>query len=108
MKDKIFTMLGFAQKSGNLVTGENTVEIYLKKGKVSLLIISEDASENTKKKFTNMCNSLGIQCVIFGTREELSISIGKFNRPVLGIVNKKFSRRIKELIDEINEKETSQ
>ena len=100
MKDKIYNMLGFAQNSGNLVTGENTCEIYLNKGKVTLLIISHDASDNSKKKFINKCENLGVTYRIFGTRDEISQSIGKFNRPIVGITNKKFSRKIIELIDE--------
>lgn len=102
MKDKIYTMLGFAQKSGNLVTGENTCEIYLNKRKISLLIISDDASENSKKKFVGKCEAQGVNYRVFGNRDEISHSIGKSNRPIVGVTNKKFSRKLIELIDEDN------
>lgn len=97
MQNKLLTMLGFAIKSGNLVSGENTVEIFMPKRKVSLLIIAEDASENTKDKFVSMAERYNVPYLIYGTREELSHAIGKFNRTVIGLTNKKFSREIKRI-----------
>lgn len=101
MQSKLLTMLGFAQKSGNLYSGENTVELYLPKRKISLIIITTDASENTKKKFVELADRYKIQYIIFSTAEELSQAIGKYNRVILGVSNKKFSREIKRIHDEI-------
>lgn len=101
MLNKLLTMLGFAQKSGNLYSGENTVELYLPKKKVSLVIIATDASDNTKEKFRDLSLKHNIQCITLGTKEELSQSIGKYNRAVYGVTNKKFSREIKRIHDEI-------
>jgi len=102
MKNKIFTLLGFAQKSGNLLTGENTCELYLKKKKVVLMIVSEDASENTVKKMVSHSRKYGVPLYQFGTRDELSVSIGKANRAVIGIKDNGFAKKIVELLSQMN------
>jgi ribosomal protein L7Ae-like RNA K-turn-binding protein len=94
MQNKLLTMLGFAQKSGNLVTGENTVEMYLPRKKISLVIITTDASENTRQRFISMSERFQVPYIIWGDREILSHAIGKYNRAVYGVTNKKFSREI--------------
>lgn len=99
MQNKLLSMLGFAQKSGNLVTGENTIELFLPKKKISLLIITEDASMNTKERFVAEANRYQVPYIIWGDREILSHAIGKNNRAVYGITNKKFSREIKKLFE---------
>lgn len=99
MQSKFYTMLGFAQKSGNLVTGENTVELYLPKKKISLVIIAEDASDNTKNKFVQMSTRFQIPYIIVGSRETLSHAIGKCNRAVYGVSNKKFSRELRKIYE---------
>lgn len=99
MQNKLLSMLGFAQKSGNLVTGENTVELYLPKKKISLVIITEDASDNTKDRFIQLSERYQVPYIVWGNREILSHAIGKNNRAVYGVSNKKFSREIKRLYE---------
>lgn len=101
MQNKLLSMLGFAIKSGNLISGENTVEMFLPKKKISLLIIAADASDNTKDKFVSMAERFNVPYIIYGEREVLSHAIGKFNRAVIGITNKKFSREIKKIFESL-------
>lgn len=93
--------MGFAQKSGNMVSGENTVELYIPKKKVSLVIITEDASENTRQRFISMAERYQVPYIIWGDREILSHAIGKYNRAVYGVTNKKFSREILKLFESL-------
>ncbi|CDF57951.1 L7Ae/L30e/S12e/Gadd45 family ribosomal protein [Thermobrachium celere] len=88
MDSKLYNFLGLIQKSGNLTSGDDGVEIDIKKGKCKLLIISEDASENTRKKFQNMANNYGVPYVIFGTKDDIGHFIGKSMRSVLSIKDK--------------------
>ena len=53
--DKALSMLGLAARAGRIVSGEFTVEKEVKSGRAYLVLIAEDASENTRKKFQNMC-----------------------------------------------------
>lgn len=102
MHKKFLTMLGFAQKSGNLMSGENTVEMFIPRRKISLVIIAEDASDNTKEKFIKLSTRFSVPYIVYGDRESLSHAIGKYNRAVYGISNKKFSRELRKLHEEIN------
>lgn len=99
MQNKVLSMMGFAQKSGNLVSGENTIELFLPKKKISLLIITEDASENTKERFIMLADRYQVPYIVWGDREILSHAIGKINRAVYGVTNKKFSREIRRLFE---------
>lgn len=45
----ILTLMGFAQKAGKLAAGDAAVDNFLQKGKVALLILSEEVSENKKR-----------------------------------------------------------
>jgi ribosomal protein L7Ae-like RNA K-turn-binding protein len=95
-------MLGFAQKSGNLISGENTVELFVPRKKISLVIITEDASDNTKEKFIKLATRFQVPYIVWGDRESLSHAIGKYNRAVYGISNKKFSRQLRKLYEDMN------
>ncbi|WP_240843277.1 ribosomal L7Ae/L30e/S12e/Gadd45 family protein [Acidaminobacter sp. JC074] len=101
MQNKFLTMMGFAQKSGNLMSGENTLELYIPKKKISLVIIAEDASENTKSRFVQLSTRFQVPYIIWGSRESLSHAIGKYNRAVYGISNKKFSRELRKIYEEM-------
>lgn len=102
MVNKILTLLGFAQKSGNLVTGESTCELYLKKKQISLLIVSIDTSENTLKKVTGYAAKYNVPLYQFSSKDELSMAIGKVNRAVIGIKDQKFASKIVELLKQMD------
>ena len=53
--DKVLSLLGLCARGGNLVSGEFSTEKAVKSGKAALVIVGADASDNTKKMFTNMC-----------------------------------------------------
>lgn len=81
-------------KAGMLKSGELPVEMAIKEGKVHLVIVAEDASDNTKKKFTNMCTFREIPLVMMFTKEEIGKAIGKEIRATIGIVDENFARSI--------------
>lgn len=96
--NKIFSFLGLAKRSGNLVSGDDTTLMELKKNKIKLVILATDASENTKKTFKDKSSFRNVKCIEFGTKEELGKSIGKSNRAVIGIKDESFANKIKELL----------
>lgn len=55
MEKKVLSLLGLSAKSGNLVSGEFSTEKAVKEHKAALVVVAEDASDNTKKSFSNMC-----------------------------------------------------
>lgn len=94
MQSKPLRLLGLARRSGNLVAGYNTCIHYLNKNKIKLLIIAEDASENTKDKFIQLAYSKKVNYIIWGKKEKLSHSVGMENRNVLGIIDENFASAI--------------
>ena len=52
--DKALGMIGLATKAGKIASGEFMTENAVKSGMASLVIVSAEASDNTKKKFRNM------------------------------------------------------
>ena len=70
-KNKIFSLLGLATRSRNLVSGEFMTEKAVKSYNAELVIVGEDASDNTKKMFTNMCTFYEVPIYFYGTKDEL-------------------------------------
>ena len=95
------SMLSLCQRAGSLVSGEDSVEIALKEKKACLIIIAEDASENTKNKFLTKAEFYNVNVVVYGSKEDLSSCVGKFNRTVFAVVeNRSFAERIFQLISD--------
>ena len=53
--DKALGLIGIATKARKVVSGEFMTESAVKSGSAMLVILADDASDNTKKKFSNMC-----------------------------------------------------
>ena len=68
--DKVLSLLGLAARGRNLVSGEFSTEKAVKEGRASLVVVGTDASDNTKKMFTNMCNYRDIPIYFYGLKEE--------------------------------------
>lgn len=109
MHNKIYSMLGLANKAGKLLKGSDTCERALKTGKVNLVVLSTDASEGTAKKFKDMCSYRDIEIRFFGDRYRLGKITGKEERVVVAVCDKGFAGTIIDLIDQslINGGETN-
>ncbi|MCX7923891.1 MAG: ribosomal L7Ae/L30e/S12e/Gadd45 family protein [Clostridia bacterium] len=101
MENKIYSFLGLATKARKLVSGEDGCEKAIKSGKVFLVIVAGDASDNTKKKFTNMCKYRELEIRFFGVKELLGRYTGKEMRSVLAVADQGFAKRLIELIDAV-------
>ena len=53
---KVLGTLGLAMKAGSVVSGEFMTEKSIRDGRAELVIVAEDASANTKKKFSDSCH----------------------------------------------------
>ena len=87
-------MLGIAAKSGNVVSGEFSTEKAIKTGHAYLVIVSEEASANTNKMFTNMTEFYEVPMYVFGTKEELGRCIGKEFRASLAITDENLANAV--------------
>jgi ribosomal protein L7Ae-like RNA K-turn-binding protein len=96
--NSIYLFIGIARKAGKLTAGESLCENMLKAGKTGLLIIAEDASDNTKKKFSDMCKYRNIPIEYFGEKKVLGELLGKGDTAAICITDKGISTKLKEMI----------
>lgn len=97
--DNVFQMLGLAAKAGKVASGEFMTENAVKSDRAALVIVAEDASENTKKKFTNMCEYYKVPVRIHGIKDELGHFIGKEFRASLAITDKGLAQAVMKKMD---------
>lgn len=93
-QNKIYSLLGLATKAGKIVSGEFATDKSVKEGKASLVLVPMDASDNTKKKFSNMCEFYEIPKYFFGTKDLLGHAIGRGMRSSLAITDEGFAKSI--------------
>ncbi|MDE7264426.1 MAG: ribosomal L7Ae/L30e/S12e/Gadd45 family protein [Anaeroplasmataceae bacterium] len=93
--DKILNNLGLCQRANGLLSGEDNVCTELASGKIKYIFLANDASENTKKRIRDKASFYHIELDESYTSLELSHSIGKENRMVIGIVNQGFLKILK-------------
>ena len=86
--DKILSNLGLCARARGLVDGTDIVCSELALGKICLIFLASNSSENTKKKIRNKANYYNVEVIESYSSEELSSAIGKENRMVVGISNK--------------------
>lgn len=97
---KTASMLSLCQKAGKLASGELPCENSLKNGSAFLIIVAENASENTKKKFENKAFFYKVPICVLGTKEEIGANIGKDDRAVLAVCDENFALKIKQCLEE--------
>ena len=99
---KILAMLGLAAKSGNLVSGEFSVEKTVKEHRAFLVIVAGDASDTTKKNFRNMCAFYLVPIALCSDKETLGHSIGKMFRACTAVTDEGFAKAILKLTEPDN------
>lgn len=94
---RVLNLLGLAMRAGMLITGEEQVLAEVRKKQAKIVFVAENASSNTKKKFTDKCQYYDISCAIQFSKEELSHAIGK-QRTICAVMDDGFARRFRELL----------
>ncbi len=92
--DKILSMTGIAAKAGKLVSGEFSTEKAVKTKKAYLVIVASDASDNTKKHFSDMCTYRSIPYYEYAEKEMLGACIGKAYRASLAVIDENLAKAI--------------
>ena len=94
IEKKILSLFGLMTKAGKLASGEFQTETAIKSKTAFLVIVAEDASDNTKKLFQDKCSFYKVPILFWGTKEELGHAIGKEYRASLAILDKGFAEAI--------------
>lgn len=95
---KICGLLGLATRAGKIVAGTDACLQEIEKHNVKLLILAVDSADRTKKVFNEKCKEISITVYEGLTIDEISNSIGKPNKAVVGIKDKGFAQAINKII----------
>lgn len=89
-RSRTASLLGLAMKAGKLVSGEFLTEKAVKSGKAFMVIVAADASDNTKKMFTDMCTYYKVPLYFWGKKEDLGAAIGRDYRASVALTDAGF------------------
>ena len=91
---KALSMISLATKAGKTVSGEFCTEKEVKTGYAEVVIVANDASDNTKKKFQNMCEFYEVPIYFYGDKDTLGHAMGKEFRASLAVTDHGFAKGI--------------
>ena len=94
MRSKVDGMIHLARKAGKIIYGSDAAVKAVRFKKAYLVILAEDASENTKKLINNKCKSFGVQVLCMGTAAELGEKFGKSDISVMAVSDENFAKAI--------------
>ena len=93
-QDRILSTISLATKAGKTVSGEFSVEKAVKEGKAKLVVVSAEASDNTKKMFRNMCDFYKVPVYFYGTKEGLGHFMGKEFRASMAVTDEGLAKAV--------------
>lgn len=82
LKNKLLTLMGFAQRSGQLISGSYAVENALSKERVGLLLFSEECSPKT---IQSLRHHHPVPYVVLCSSQQMSQKTGLENRHVFAV-----------------------
>ena len=97
--NKALSMISLATKAGKTASGEFCTEKEIKSGYAALVIVAEDASDNTKKKFKDMCEFYEVPIYFYGDKDTLGHAMGKEFRASLAVTDPGFAKGIMKHLD---------
>lgn len=92
--NKFFNFLGLAKRSGNLIEGYSKCDEQRNRIDFYLVILSNDASDSTKRKFRNHCTDKGIPLIENFSKEELGNPIGRAEIKILAVKDKNMAEKL--------------
>lgn len=95
------SLMGFAKKAGKLTAGSNAVLRSVLSGNSDLVIITTDAGDSIKEKFTRICEENEVNVRVYGNSEDISYATGEKNKVIYSIEDYGFARKLVELIMEV-------
>ena len=98
-QDKVLSLIGLATKAGRTVSGEFMTEREVKSGRATLVIVAGDSSDNTKKKFRDMCEFYKVPIYFYGDKDTLGHAMGKEFRASLAILDEGFAKGIRKQLE---------
>lgn len=101
-QNKALSLVSLATKAGKTVSGEFATEKAVKDFSAELVLVAKDASDNTKKKFKNMCDFYEVPVYFYGDKDTLGHAMGKEFRASLAVTDEGFAKGIRKHLDADN------
>lgn len=102
--NKSLSLLSLATRAGKTKSGSFQTEQAVKSGAACLVIIASDASENTKKKFRNMCSFYDVPIYFYADQDTLGHAMGKEFRISAAVTDAGFADEIEKQLKTEEEK----
>jgi ribosomal protein L7Ae-like RNA K-turn-binding protein len=83
--NRIYSLIGFAQKAGQVSSGTMAARASILRKRAKVLIISHDIAENTKESLLGACTKQQIPWIVLGSKHELGVCVGKAYRVALTV-----------------------
>ena len=93
-QNKVLSLISLATKAGKTASGDFCTEKEVKTGRAALVIVAADASDNTKKKFQNMCDFYEVPICFYKDKDTLGHAMGKEFRASLAVLDEGFAKGI--------------
>ncbi|MGD6816128.1 YlxQ family RNA-binding protein [Metabacillus sp. 84] len=93
------SLLGLANRARKVISGEELVIKEVRHSRAKLVLLSKDASDNTRKKVMDKCRTYNTPVVHVESRYELGHAIGKDARVVAAVLEQGFAAKLKDLLD---------
>jgi len=94
MDIKVKNLLGLAFVAKKIVLSDTALNAICD-NKCSFVFIANDASEKSIKKYTDKCKYYKVAYSLEFNTEELSDAIGKYNRKLVALTDRGFSKKIR-------------
>ena len=90
-EQRLLSLMGFAKKAGKIRSGELMAEKTIKSGKARLVVIDSGISEQSRKRWSDICRSAGVPII---EANGLGRAIGKEAHMVACIADNGFANSI--------------
>src|SRR5690625_1966797 len=98
MNRNYLNIVGLAYRARKCVTGEDTIVQHIRNKNVKLVLIANDISEQTKKKYTDKCKTFHVPYIEVDDRVTLGNAIGKSARVAIAILDEGFATKLQSLL----------
>ncbi|RND52825.1 putative ribosomal protein YlxQ [Lacticaseibacillus paracasei] len=96
-KQAVLNLMGLARRASRLVTGDNLVLGAIRSREAKLVYVANDASANTRKKFSDKSSYYEVPLVTEFSKMELSQAIGS-DRSIIAVVDAGFAKKMQQLL----------
>jgi ribosomal protein L7Ae-like RNA K-turn-binding protein len=97
--DALLRMLGLAARAGAVLPGTERVREAARAGALEFVLVAADASDNSRDKLLPLLAARQLPHAVRYTRAELGRAVGKAPVSAIGVTDRKFAARVKELIN---------